>query len=63
MTDDYKKGLVTGLAMQPLYVTQGGGDNKLELTERFEPVSSCGMGCGIVSMDAECATELKEVQI
>ena len=23
MTDDYKKGLVTGLAMQPLYVTTG----------------------------------------
>lgn len=26
MTDDYKKGLVTGLAMQPLYVTEGGAD-------------------------------------
>lgn len=25
MTDDYKRGLVTGLAMQPLYVVQGGG--------------------------------------
>lgn len=60
MTDEYKKGLVTGLAMQPLYVTQGSSDNRLGLTERFEPVSACGMGCGVAGMDAECATEFKE---
>lgn len=26
MTDDYKRGLVTGLAMQPLCVIEGGGE-------------------------------------
>lgn len=28
MNDDYKRGLVTGLAMQPLYVAVSGGEEK-----------------------------------
>lgn len=30
MNDDYKKGLITGLAMQPLYVTEDGGEKEHE---------------------------------
>ena len=43
MTDEYKKGLVTGLALQPLYVVQGSSDNKISFSEHCEPISACVM--------------------
>lgn len=32
MNDDYKRGFITGMAMQPLYVSKGGGE---EISENF----------------------------
>lgn len=50
MTEEYKKGLLTGLALQPLYVVQGNNDNKINLSERFEPISVCGMRAEILEI-------------
>lgn len=50
MNDDYKKGLVTGLAMQPLFVVteQGGGK------ARTENYCSATVTTGLLSDDGYC---------
>ena len=50
MNDDYKKGLVTGLAMQPLFVVteQGGGKAKAE------NYCSATVTTGLLSNDGKC---------
>ncbi len=47
MTDDYKKGFVTGLAMQPLCVAEGSGGASENLCY------TCALP-GIVSEDCAC---------
>ena len=49
MNDDYNRGLVTGLAMQPLYVV-----NKRGGAERAENFCGCTVIIGIASDDGYC---------
>ena len=49
MSDDYKRGLVTGLAMQPLYVSE---PSSTEAAENF--CEQTVIGDGIMSDDCYC---------
>ena len=52
MTDEYIKGLITGIALQPLYVVQGSSDNRIDFNDRFEPISACAMKCEVADIGA-----------
>lgn len=48
MSDDYKRGFITGMAMQPLYVVEGGGE---AVQENFCTATTLP---GIMSNDCYC---------
>ena len=53
MTDDYKRGLVTGLAMQPLYVGTGGGDVSISFDRTKNLLAGCTFNSNICDTTVE----------
>lgn len=53
MTNDYKRGLVTGLAMQPLYVGTGGGDVSISFDRTKNLLAGCTFNSNICDTTVE----------